>query len=162
AGSADCTTPIVPAGTLAMPLGTAPYDARVTVAVAGYVNPPNGGAVMLPDAGPPVEAGADAGPTSPDLTSPAPTYATFLHAGMTNWSTTAGWLRVVHLGATSPQPITANNGNWSFVNVPYGGFGTPSGVDSRGYLSVATGFANPSFSEGDVFGADVQPGDFDT
>jgi hypothetical protein len=152
AGSSSCATAAIPEGTLAMPLGAGLYDARVTLALAGYVNPPDGGTVMLPDAG----------PTSPELTSLGLTYAVILDADMANGSSQASALRMYHLAATYPQPVSANNGNWSFSNVPYGGFGTPAGIDNRGYLPIPVGFGNPGFSTGDYFGADAQQFDFDT
>jgi hypothetical protein len=51
------------------------------------------------------------------------------------------------------------------VNVPYGGFGTPAGVDGRGYLPVPVGDGNPGFADGtftDYFNANVNSGDLDT
>jgi hypothetical protein len=147
-GATDCATSIQDGtitvhdepGSAAYPQGGG-YNSALLV---GYQNiPADAGTVPPYDAGPPEDAGADAGPqpVSAGISTIAQSIVSIEDEAFASSNVPA--IRVVHVAADSPEPISmtftdqSTGQGWSLDNVPYGGFSTqPPPVDPWGYATM--------------------------
>jgi hypothetical protein len=154
-GATDCNTSVLDTSITA---AVAPGGAYETAFVVGYQNvPADAGAVPPYDAGPPFDAGDDAGdagpqPTSTGVTTLAQTFVLIEDEQYDANQINA--VRLVHVAPGHPDPMTvtattgvvsgSSSGGapvagpvWALDDVPYGGFSThPPPTDPYGYVTI--------------------------